>query len=309
MSDKMPYFNGRVLFNGIAISYLFMMYGSLTFIIGLIGSIIGALFLLLFKNNNNAFSKVISNFIIAFIVFTILINMGHSLYLKNTPILVLTLIPALTILITSNSKNNVIIKISHILFIYSIFLFILEVSGLYSSINLSNLLPFSNISFLNIIKGSFIFAITSTTPIMALNDIRDKRNTIINYLVSMLTINAISFLAITVLGQKEVLLLRFPESVVLKRIEFLNFISSVDSFFNFTVIIDVLLTMTKCLKNIEEETSKLGKYVVLCLITICTIWSCYNNWPLLLIYKYFPYILIILLIITIIPIKRRYKKV
>ena len=308
MSDKTSYFNGRVLFNGIAISYLFKISGSSTFIVGLIGTIVGIIFLLLFKNNNKL-SKLLSSFIITFIVLTILINMGHSLYLKNTPIWVLTIIPCVCMLIISNSKTSALIKVSHILFIYSLFLFILEILGLYSSIELSNLLPLSDLNIKSIIWGFLVFAITSTTPIITLNDLSDKKSIIINYLISSLTINIIAFFAITVLGQKEVLLFRFPETVVLKRIEFLNFISSVDSFFNFAVIVDVLLTMAKGLKNIEELTSKTWKYVLLFIIALLTIWSCYNNWPLLLIYKYFPYILIILLIITIIPIKNRYKKV
>ena len=306
MSDKMPYFNGRVLFNGIAISYSYMICGSATFISCLFGTIIGVIFLLLLKNNCNSFSKTITSFILTFIVFTIVVNMGHSLYLNNTPVWVLTLIPGIAAFIISNSKDRALIKVSNILFFYSVFLFILEILGLYPSIELSNLLPLQ-INSKNIIWSSFVFAIISTTPIIALNDTSDKKNTIINYLISALTINTICFLAITVLGQKEVQLLRFPETVVLKRIEFLNFISSVDSFFNFAVIVDVLLTMSRGLKNIEEASNKVWKFIVLFVLILLTIWSCYNNWPLLLIYEYFPYILIILLIIAIIPIKSRYK--
>lgn len=302
----MSYFNSRVLFNGIAISYLFKVCGSSAFIPCLLGTILGIIILLLFKCNNH-FSKVLSSFIITFMVFTILVNMGHSLYLNNTPIWVLTIIPVICLMVISNSKKQAIIKVSHILFTYSLFLFILEILGLYSSIELFNILPISQIKATNIIWGSLVFAITSTTPVITLNDLSDKKNIIINYLISALTINVIAFLSITVLGQKEVLLFRFPETVVLKRIEFLNFISSVDSFFNFAVITDVLLTMTKGLKNIEELTSKTYKYVALLLITILAIWSCYHNWPLLILYKYFPYILFILLITTIIPIKNRYK--
>lgn len=307
MYDKMPYFNGRVLFNGIAISYLFMTCGSMTWLSGLIGTIIGVIFLLIFKNNNSKMSKISSGFLMTLIPLVILVNMGHSLYLKNTPIWILTLIPAFASTIISNTKKGALNKVILILFVYSIILFLLELLGLVSSIELNNLLPFSNANVKSILWGSFVFAITGITPIVSLNDVKDTKSTIIYYLISSITVQVICFLAITILGQKETLLLRFPETVVLKRIEFLNFISSVDSFFNFAVIVDVLLTMSSGLKNIEEASNKYMKYITIIFTTLLTIWGCYNYWPLLYIYHYFPFVLIFLLIIAIIPIKRKYK--
>lgn len=308
MSDKMPYFNGRVLFNGIVISYLFMVSGTSVWLAGFIGTIIGVLFLLIFKNNNSKISKVISGFIISSIALTILVNMGHSLYLKNTPIWILTIIPAVASLIISNTKNEAFKKVTNVLFIYSIFLFLLELLGLVGSIKMQNLLPLCNTNTKNVIWASLVFALTSITPIITQNDTTDKKNIIIYYLVSSITIQTICFLAISILGNKEVLLLRYPETVVLKRIEFLNFISSVDTIFNFAIITDVIITICACLKNIEQATSKTWKYISLIIITLLTIYETYNYWPLLIIYKYLPYVLIFLLIIAIIPIKRKYKK-
>lgn len=306
MYDKMPYFNGRVLFNGIAISYLFMTCGTKIWIAGIIGTLIGIVLLLLFKNNNKI-SKIISAFFMALIPLIILVNIGHSLYLKNTPIWILTIIPTIAVAIISNTKSEALNKVITILFIYSIFLFILELMGLVSSIEMSNLLPASDTSIKDILWASFVFAITLVTPIITLNETTDKKTTIIYCLVSSITIQVICFLAMTILGQKETLLLRFPETVVLKRIEFLNFISSVDAFFNFAVIVDVILTMSISFKNIEESTNKIVKYMLLMVITLITIWGCYNYWPLLYVYNYFPFILIFLLILSIIPIKRKYK--
>ena len=307
MDDKMPYFSGRVLFNGIATSYLFMTCGTSTWLACIIGTILGAVILLLFKNNNCKFSKFTTGFILSFLALTILVNMGHSLYLKNTPILVLTLIPVTAIFFMSNTKKSGLKKVINVLFIYSLFLFILELLGLAPSIKMTNLMPYFQNDLKSVIVGASIFALTSVTPIIALNETMDKKNSIIYYLVSTLTVQVISFLAISVLGQKEVLLYRYPETVVLKRIEFLNFISSVDSFFTFAVIVDVLMTMYLGLKNIEGSSSSFGKYVSLITITVLVIWACYNYWPLLVIYKYFPFILIFLLFITIVPIKSKYK--
>ena len=307
MSDKMPYFNGRVLFNGIAISYLFMISKTSVWISGLLGTILGVLILLLFKNSGNKISKIVSGFIISLVALIILVNMGHSLYLKNTPIWILTIILAIATLVISNTKRLALKKVCNILFIYSIFLFLLELFGLSGSIKLQNLLPLFNTDVKNIIWGSIVFALTSVTPIFVLNDTTDKKNLIIYYLVSSLSVQVICFLAISILGSKEVLLLRYPETIVLKRIEFLNFISSVDTIFNFAIIADVMLTMCACLKNIESATSKTWKYISIILITLLTIYGTHEYWPLLIIYNYFPFVLIFLLILAIIPIKRKYK--
>ena len=105
MNDKSAYFNGRVLFNGIAISYLFMLCGSSMWIVGLIGTILGVIILLLFKNNESKISKFCSGLIITILSFTILVNMAHSLYLRNTPIMILALIPSLAVAIISNTKE------------------------------------------------------------------------------------------------------------------------------------------------------------------------------------------------------------
>ena len=152
-----------------------------------------------------------------------------------------------------------------------------------------------------------MYAILGVVPIMSLNDLKEKRSIICNYLISSLTILTVSFLAISVLGSMEVKLYRYPEYIVLKKIEFLNFVNNVDSFFNFAIILDLVFTTSAGIRNIEIDSKYIKVFLVL-FIGIITHLACKENWILLLIYKYIPFVLIILLILLLIPKKSTYKK-
>ena len=142
MNNKMAYFNGRSMFCGIGISMLFSLTGSSFWIAGILGTIIGCLLLSFVKSvNDNKIIKTIGGFILATVSLIILVNMGHSLYLKETPLSILTIGALLPIYYISRSKKGPLKKTVYIFFIYSIILFFLKIIGLYSHISIENMLP------------------------------------------------------------------------------------------------------------------------------------------------------------------------
>lgn len=308
MNDKTVYFSTRSIFSGIVISYIFLYTGSSFWISSIIGTIIGIVILSLHKNTSNKFSRIISATIISLIAFSLLINMAHSLYLNNTPIWLLTLIGVATLLITSKSKMSSHIKITQIFFTYAFILFLIAVIGLIPHVNMEYMRPLFVNDLKSIIWCSIVFALSSVVPTITLIEDNKKNNTILLYLLSCITIIITCFFAISVLGVKEVKLYRFPEYVVLKRIKFLNFIRNADTFINFAIILDIIITMTKNMMLVEYESNKITKYMIITIIGIITSWACYNNWPMILMYKYFPFVLIFLLIILMMPKKIMYKK-
>lgn len=308
MKNSITYFNARSLFSGIMISYIFLQTGSSFFISYILGTIIGVVLIKMYKINANKYSKVIAITLISFMTFSLLVNMGHSLYLNNTPIWLLTLIPIIGVTIMSNSKTLPFIKVTNVFFMYSLFLFMIAVLGLIPHIDLNNMKPLFAVDAKNIIWCTFVYVIASTTPVICMEDKTDKNSTILKYLLASLSILITSFFAISVLGIEEVKLYRFPEYVVLKRIEFLNFISNADTFINFAIILDIILTFAKGMIEIESETNKTVKYIIIGLIGIGTIYACYENWPMILLYKYSPILLLFLLLILFVPKKSAYKK-
>lgn len=301
MKDKLSFFTSRSMFTGIAISYLFTICGTSFWLADILGTILGLLILLSVKNRSDIrIVKYITGIVLSIISLTILVNMGHTLYLRNTPLILLVSFPVICCAIISTSKKTALIRIANIFFIYSIFLFFLKIFGLYSHIDMNNLLPMNSAPYRNIIFGAIVYMMVSVVPVLSLNDISDKKNTIIMYLVSSITISMVSFLAIGVLGYKEVQLYRYPEYVMLKRIEFLNFVNNVDNFLNFAIILDLIFTISLSFKNIDIKGKKL-KYITIIGITFLTIYICERSSLLLLIYDYLPYIFIFLLILLLIP--------
>lgn len=304
MADRMSYFNSRALFSGICISYIFRLTGTSFWISYILGIILGVIVLLLIKKVNNCkLVKSFTGFIFALLSGSVLVNMGHTLYLKETPVIFLTVLPLIAAFIISNSKKDALKKCAFIFFAYSILLFFLKILGLYGHINIENLYPVFTSSVKDILIGALVVMLVSVVPVLSLNDISDKKNIIINYLVSMTTILFVSFFAISVLGLKEVELYRYPEYIVLKRIEFLNFINNVDSFFNFAIIVDLIFTMSAGLKNIEIG-GKLGKIISVTFLFILINYICYRSSLLLYIYSFLPLIMIIMFMLLLIPNKR-----
>lgn len=301
MKDKTSFFTSRSLFSGITISFIFGLCGSSFWISGIVGTLLGVILLLLVKKvNNSKIVKFITGFIFATLALIVLVNMGHTMYLRDTPLFFLTIFPVICVLIMSNSKSESLIKVANIFFIYSVFLFFLKILGLYSHIELDNLHPLIPINYKNILWGSIVYMLVGVVPILALNDISDKKNTVLSYLAASITVLTVSFLAISVLGLKEVQLYRYPEYVMLKRIEFLNFVNNVDNFFNFAIITDLLFTIAFGFKNMESS-SKYAKYSGVILVTILTLWLCMRSSVLLYVYEYLPFIFIFLLILLLIP--------
>ena len=300
MADRMSYFNSRALFSGICISYIFRLTGTSFWISYILGIILGVIVLLLIKKVNNCkLVKSFTGFIFALLSGSVLVNMGHTLYLKETPVIFLTVLPLIAAFIISNSKKDALKKCVFIFFVYSILLFFLKILGLYGHINIENLYPVFTSSIKDILIGALVVMLVSVVPVLSLNDISDKKNIIINYLVSMTTILFVSFFAISVLGLKEVELYRYPEYIVLKRIEFLNFINNVDSFFNFAIIVDLIFTMSAGLKNIEIG-GKLGKIISVTSLFILINYICYRSSLLLYIYSFLPLIMAIMFLLLLI---------
>lgn len=300
MADRMSYFNSRALFSGICISYIFRLTGTSFWISYILGIILGVIVLLLIKKVNNCkLVKSFTGFIFALLSGSVLVNMGHTLYLKETPVIFLTVLPLIAAFIICNSKKDALKKCAFIFFAYSILLFFLKILGLYGHINIENLYPVFTSSVKDILIGALVVMLVSVVPVLSLNDISDKKNIIINYLVSMTTILFVSFFAISVLGLKEVELYRYPEYIVLKRIEFLNFINNVDSFFNFAIIVDLIFTMSAGLKNIEIG-GKLGKIISVTSLFILINYICYRSSLLLYIYSFLPLIMAIMFMLLLI---------
>ena len=306
MKDKTHFFTSRAFFSSIGISLIFTNTLTSFWISEVIGIIISVLILLIAKNKSIKIIKYIVGFLLSTVSMIILVNMGHTLYLNETPIFALTLLPVIAVLVLSTCPKSAFLKTAQIFFICSLSLFLLKIIGLVPHFSIDNLKPFNIVGFKEIIMGSLIFSSISLTPVLYLNDLSNKKEAILNYLISAFTTFVVSVLAMGVLGLKEVTLYRNPEYIVLKKINFLDFINNVDSFFNFAILLDLLFTSSLGLRIMNIKSKKV-LFVISVLILICTNAATHNYDIVVFIYYNLPYIFIVLLLLQLFLPNSKYK--
>lgn len=307
MESRQSFFNGRALFWGFGISLLMRNTNTNFWIAELLGIAIGILILLMIKNTNQSkIVKTISGFTMAFLASTILVNMGGTLYLRETPTFVLALFPIVGCFIISRSREYPLKRTLLILFGYSIFMIVLRSVFLIKEARSENILPLFYFDYKGILYGASIFVLTSLTPILALNDLNDKKTIIINYLMSSLSILVISLLIMFVLGNKEAMFYRYPEYVLLKRIKISEFFSNVDNIFVVPMVVDLLVTISTGLRNIGLN-GKYTKYIFPVILLFLVKYVAHYGSVMSFLYNYFPVLLVVLLFLTLITKKRKYK--
>ena len=190
------------------------------------------------------------------------------MYLRQTPQFVLAILPIIVGFMLSQSKESAYNRVVLLLFIFSIFMFFFAGAILSPSLKPANALPLS-FNFLNILKGTVIFVLTSITPVLCLNDFYDKKSLLTYYSTSTITVIAMSLLIVMVLGNQEAMLYRYPEFVLLKRIKIYEFFSNVENLFVIMIVTDFITTIGAGLKNMELN-GKIKPTVVIILLCLLT---------------------------------------
>lgn len=296
MKDKSTYYLSRAFFRSIGMSLIFT--HSLTgfWISEIIGTIISIVLLYFIKNSRIKLIRSIVGFSISLISMILLVNMGHTLYLNETPIFILAILPVIAVFILGKCDKKAFVRTANIFFIYSLALFALKILGLIPHFSLDNLKPFNIIGIKEIIIGTLIFISISLTPVLYLSDYSNKKDVIKGYLISSFTTIVVSILAMGVLGLKEVTLYRNPEYIVLKKISLLDFVNNVDSFFNFAIILDLLFTSSLGIRVMDIKNDKVH-FLLSTILLIGTTFATHNNDIVVFIYYNLPYIFMVLLII------------
>lgn len=301
MKNKLAFFNGRTFFWGIGLSFIFKETGTSFWISNILGAILGFLFLLIIrKKNDYKVVKIISGFVLATAACAVFVHMGHTVYLKETPLWMLAFFPILCGVLASKSKEKPFQKVVTIFFAIVMFMFMFKIISLIPQTKPENFLPLMTVKWKSIIWGTITFAIISITPIICLNDISNKKEILLNYATAMTTVILTSFIIMGTLGLKASTLYRFPEYVVLKRIAMLDFISNIDNILNISLATDFIFTVIAGFKNMDIK-NKIVQVVVSIIMLILIVIICQNNTYILTLFKFLPFIMFGLLIMTLLP--------
>ncbi len=300
MENREAFFYSRFLFWGFGISLILNITGTGFWIAELIGILLSFIILYLVKEPFAApWFKKVSGFVFAFFATIIIANLGGTMYLKETPNLILAAVPLISGFVLSKSGLKEFKKTVFILFTISFFIFFASCAILVSNAKIDNLLPLS-FDVTSIAIGTIIYTLTSVTPVLCLNDFKDKKSLMLNFATSNITVLVISFLIVTVLGNQEAILYRYPEFILLKRIKIYEFFSNVENLFVIMIVTDFVTTIAAGLKNMKiREMWK--SYIPLVLLLIASTIACNHNEIMTTLYKYYPILLFFLFLPTLFP--------
>lgn len=242
-------------------------------------------------------------------------NFIQSQFLTRTPLLAIAIILIITIFYILSKGIDVIARTSNILFFINILLFIISFSGLISSIDLSNLKPMFQSTTNDYLSGLNSYYAFHITPMFLLTMIpknkvdkpKFKKTLIISTIISSITMCAVIFATLSVLGYELTALYEYPEFHVLKQATLVGATSRIESILVIQLIFDIFIYCTLIIYmigNSIKEIIKIKKiniiYLIGCtLLTIGTIYAAkYNIYVDNLMVKTIPIISTLFTLIT-----------
>jgi len=308
-------FLAKALFMGIGLSNILEKSKESTIFVIILGTLFGCFLLTIlnkFNYKNVKGFKKWCMFIIIFILLIIgleeLINLISSIYLIDTNKFFIAL-PLLLVILYLNTKDiSINFKISSILVIICNSIYLLAVIGLIPEIKTMNYLPLFNVPFTKTLLISFEFAIYSVTPCLLFgglnNNIKNLNNKIIKeYIGSNLVLTSIFLLTQGVLGIELINLFKYPEYVILKKINMLDFINNVENLLSSCWLFMIFMYLSICSKQLYDITySSFNKKYIYPLFLIISIYFISSNFFdnvnfLIFLYDYLWLICLIVLIL------------
>ena len=303
------YFITRAFLTGYLFNSLLQLIRQDSWIIPLIGIIIGIIFSLLiiyifnYEPKLSLPEKIISLFnkkvgsiiIIIFLLFCFsmclltylnLNNFIHGQFLSKTPTLAIATICIIAIYYILTKGFNTIAKTGNILFFIAMILFFLSFIGLLPFIKIENIKPFFTSNTSNYLESLNCFYSFNIVPILFLtilpkekiNKPKLKKTLIFSFVLSAFTMFIVMFSTLASFGYELTSLYKYPEFHVLKnislmgleaRIESILIIQCIFDFFMFVVI--TIYFISNSIKSMVKIKNTNSIYLVFCIIlTILT---------------------------------------
>jgi len=293
-------------FSGIGFHNIIMISGVDAWISVIISFILGFLILLLtiflfnFEPDKNIHEKIkfifgniigtIIDIVIDILIFIISIislygicNFIVSQYLSETPFYIIALL--LGVITIYNISKNIegISRVNIIMLVIILFLSILSFISLIPKIDFSNIKPTLEYGINNPIMGGIILTLTNVVPIFSLlcipkNQIigysKINKYLIIFYIFSYIFIFFITFKTIGVLGIYLTKAYQFPEYIVLRKINILDFFDKVENIISVKWFFSSFSTLSLLIFYLEKSIKKRGNNIYfLSIITLSIILS------------------------------------
>lgn len=268
------------LFMGIGFSKIIKNVGTDAWISAIIGSILGLLINFLIKklpNEDNKFFKTAYSIGLLVISTMLIGKLVSSIYLNRTPAWFVLIPGGILIYYTSLKGKKALYQSASLLIIIHLLLFLITALTLIPTINIDYFKPILVTSFSKIFSSALDFALISTTPMILVDNFKERYNYKV-YLFSSILLIIMIFCTIGNLGVEISKLYRYPEYMVLKKVSILNFIENIENIlFSLWIINIFTITSLSCI-NIKEETNSKILFLILVLMIIIVGGFILNNY-------------------------------
>ena len=298
------------LFIGLGITKIINTAGTDSWICIILGTLFGLIInyiLTKLPTGENKTIEVITNTFLLLLAITTITKLITSVYLDKTNSLFIML-PLIGVIIYTSTKNNYcLFKVTSILSIIHLALYLFAFLSLVSTTNIDYFMPVLINSKLKVLFGSLEYALYSTIPLIVLPNYRKQYN-YKQYLLSSLFLLIIFILIIGNLGIELAKNYRYPEYMIFKNIAILDFIENIENILFFMWIINIYTLTCHCSLNIKKIINMKGLIIILIIVTLFINKILINNYKSVKFFlDYFDIILILLLFIHILG-KLLYKK-
>lgn len=300
----LSFFLTRSLFMIGIYSLLINLTQSNVLLVCFLGMLLGYFILFLLFKKDKINKHILCLISITILIITITANsvLNNTYLLFKTPPLIIMITFLLLGMYGASKGTTNIARCSFIIGWISLFMLTLATLGLINVIKLDNILPFLKEDFTNILCGISIFTSTSILPnILLINYKEDLKFKDISkgYIIGCLTIILFMFLIISIFGYDLSKLVRFPEYLILKKINIGGF-TNIENVLVMELIATILICGMTAIKVLKDNTNKYLYYIIIILITIGMTLLVFNTNYVSVLYlkKYSHYIFIILILLS-----------
>lgn len=292
----------RALFLGGGLSLLVDLSKNDLLVSGIIGMLFGYFLLYLFVKKgsiNNILSVIIA---IGVLLINTLSNtvLTSTYLLYSTPSIFIVLVFVSTLLYVCKYKNSIIGRISEVFIVVSFIEILFAIIGLIPYIELSNMLPMFSTKYISIIKGIIVFTGASLLPNLLLLNYKGNlkfKDIQYGYLIGSILMILVLFLIISIYGSEFASITRFPEFMILKKIDIMGYFNNVENILVTEWMINILICALVCVRTIKDRCPTILFYLIiisLFLVSEFVLNRSYVN--VLYVKNYFYYISFILVI-------------
>lgn len=296
----------RSLFLGGALSLLIGISKNNLLITSILGMILGYILLYLFykKGRVNKGCVFGTAFICLFIMAMGSIVLTSNFLLYETPTLFILIAFLMPLIYSSFKEFKDTARISEIFIPVSVVILTFAVIALNYLIKIDNLFPLFNSNIMDFIKAILIFCGASLLPNILLINYKediDFKSVGIGYGFGCLVVLVAMFCVLSIYGWEFASIVRFPEYLVLKKIDIFNYVSNLENIFVLEWLSCLIISSLLCVKVLMDNSNKgifIGAFLLLVVLLYMVLT---NNYMIIaLIKKYVYYFIFGLLLVSLI---------